>query len=190
MCVALLYLHDRKPPIIHRDIKPENILLDSKSNIKLCDFGWSNTLSSNKLRQTLCGTADYLPPEMILGEGHDTRADIWSLGCTMFQLATGKCPYSECNAVQAMFKMVNCGCPRFPKEFNLHEDLKDFIFQCFRRDPKKRPSARELREHQFLCGKWAKLGCSYGTDGGIQSDEEHYSSDFDVEEEAYIASHK
>jgi len=65
-----------KPPIIHRDIKPENILIGSNGKVKLCDFGWSSVMSKNKKRKTFCGTYDYLPPEIITREGHDTNADI------------------------------------------------------------------------------------------------------------------
>lgn len=66
---AIYYLHSQNPPIIHRDIKPENILIDSSGRVKLGDFGWSNKQIG--LRNTFCGTLDYLSPEMILGTGHN-----------------------------------------------------------------------------------------------------------------------
>jgi aurora kinase len=76
---ALKYLH--KNSIIHRDIKPENLLV-SLGNIKLADFGWS--IHSDKRRDTLCGTLDYLAPEMVKGSTHDSSIDIWEVGVLAF----------------------------------------------------------------------------------------------------------
>ena len=73
------YLH--KNSIIHRDIKPENLLV-SLGNIKLADFGWS--IHSDKRRDTLCGTLDYLAPEMVKGSTHDSSIDIWEVGVLAF----------------------------------------------------------------------------------------------------------
>lgn len=83
---AIQYLHNRSPPIIHRDLKPENVLLCSHT-LKIADFGWSNF--NNELRNTFCGTPDYLAPEMILGTGHDESIDIWGLGILMYELLHG-----------------------------------------------------------------------------------------------------
>ena len=188
---GLMYLHAQK--VIHRDLKPANILFSKKGVVKIADFDISTQVHGLiKTKQRSCvGTPWYTAPEVILVEPYSYSADIWSLGCTMYQLATGKCPYSECNAVQAMFKMVNCGCPDFPADSKLHADLRNFIFQCFQRDPKKRPSARTLREHQFLCGKWARFGCLTGAaEDENESDEDRYSSDFDDDEDMHTNSHK
>lgn len=62
-CKAIKYIHDKS--IMHRDLKPENILVDSKNNIKLCDFGYSAEFDQNEIRQTLCGTYEYMAPEVI-----------------------------------------------------------------------------------------------------------------------------
>ncbi len=72
---ALKYLHSNS--IIHRDIKPENLLI-SLGNVKMADFGWS--IHSDKRRDTLCGTLDYLAPEMVKGSSHDSSIDIWEVG--------------------------------------------------------------------------------------------------------------
>lgn len=83
--------------IIHRDIKPENLLLDSNSVLKLADFGWSNFLKpkENQVRETFCGTLDYLAPEMLeQSHKHDFAVDIWSLGVLIYELLTGKSPFS------------------------------------------------------------------------------------------------
>ncbi|KAK3726845.1 hypothetical protein QZH41_016724 [Actinostola sp. cb2023] len=87
---ALEYCHRLK--VIHRDIKPENLLLNSLGDIKIADFGWSVHAPSSK-RSTLCGTLDYLPPEMVEGKMHDEKVDLWSLGILCYEFLVGKPPF-------------------------------------------------------------------------------------------------
>lgn len=91
---ALVYLHSKNPPVLHRDIKPENILIN-KDQLKIADFGWSNFKTD--IRNTYCGTADYLSPEMILGINHNEKTDIWSLGVLLYELLHGKPCFSPDN---------------------------------------------------------------------------------------------
>jgi len=79
---ALAYCHEKH--VIHRDIKPENLLIGSNGEIKIADFGWS-VHAPNSRRNTLCGTLDYLPPEMVEGHDHDKMVDVWSLGVLMYE---------------------------------------------------------------------------------------------------------
>jgi serine/threonine protein kinase len=87
---ALSYLHTKE--VIHRDIKPEN-LLNSQGTIKIADFGWSVYAPQEGRRETLCGTLDYLPPEMVKGDTHDKNVDIWSLGILWYELLWGFPPF-------------------------------------------------------------------------------------------------
>jgi len=80
-----------KNSIIHRDLKPENLLLDKKGNIKLCDFGWSSR--EQDVRNTFCGTLDYMAPEMLEKGKYDYHVDIWSLGVLLFELVHGVAPF-------------------------------------------------------------------------------------------------
>ncbi|KAK8390047.1 hypothetical protein O3P69_012928 [Scylla paramamosain] len=80
---ALIYCHGKK--VIHRDIKPENLLLNLSGDLKIADFGWSVHAPSSR-RTTLCGTLDYLPPEMVEGKDHDEKVDLWSLGCPLLRV--------------------------------------------------------------------------------------------------------
>uniref|UniRef100_A0A674GGM4 Aurora kinase n=1 Tax=Taeniopygia guttata TaxID=59729 RepID=A0A674GGM4_TAEGU len=92
---ALLYCHGRK--VIHRDIKPENLLLGLKGELKIADFGWSVHAPSLR-RRTLCGTLDYLPPEMVEGGGHDEKVDLWCLGVLCYELLAGHPPFESPSA--------------------------------------------------------------------------------------------
>lgn len=88
---AVNFMHTQNPPIIHRDIKPENILCFGQT-LKLADFGSSN-LKNNIMKGTLCGTPEYMAPEMILKEGHNEKVDVWGLGILLFELIFGKTPF-------------------------------------------------------------------------------------------------
>lgn len=90
---ALEYLHSMNPQIIHRDIKPENILINQKT-LQIADFGWSNENDNKEVRNTFCGTPDYLAPEMILGNGHNDKLDMWTVGILMYELLHGKPPFT------------------------------------------------------------------------------------------------
>ncbi|KAI5857655.1 kinase-like domain-containing protein [Tricharina praecox] len=93
MTAALIYLH--KKHVIHRDIKPENILVGIHGEIKLSDFGWS-VHAPNSRRTTMCGTLDYLPPEMLNGSSHhNEKVDLWSLGVLMYEFLVGSAPFED-----------------------------------------------------------------------------------------------
>lgn len=96
MAAALKYLH--KKHVMHRDIKPENILVGIHGEIKISDFGWSVHAPNNR-RNTMCGTLDYLPPEMLTGRGKDTfyseKVDLWSLGVLTYEFLVGEAPFED-----------------------------------------------------------------------------------------------
>ena len=92
MADALSYLHSKH--VIHRDIKPENLLLGINGELKIGDFGWSVHAPSNR-RTTLCGTLDYLPPEMVEGREHNEKVDYWALGVLTYEFIVGSPPFEE-----------------------------------------------------------------------------------------------
>ncbi|EPS63347.1 hypothetical protein M569_11438, partial [Genlisea aurea] len=86
---ALAYCHEKN--VIHRDIKPENLLLDHEGRLKIADFGWS--VQSRSKRNTMCGTLDYLAPEMVEKKAHDHAVDNWTLGVLCYELLYGSPPF-------------------------------------------------------------------------------------------------
>lgn len=89
---AVEYCHNRT--ILHRDLKPENILFDNKDNVKLCDFGWCVEYSEEERRQTLCGTSEYMAPEVLKSKKHDYKVDIWAMGILLYELFHKKSPFT------------------------------------------------------------------------------------------------
>jgi serine/threonine protein kinase len=122
MADALAYLH--KKHVIHRDIKPENLLLGMKGELKIADFGWS-VHAPHSRRTTLCGTLDYLPPEMVEGRDHNEKVDLWSLGVLCYEFLVGSPPFEDQTSYRATYRRIAQVDLSFPS--NLSEEAKDII---------------------------------------------------------------
>mmetsp|Transcript_4900 Transcript_4900/g.8831 ORF Transcript_4900/g.8831 Transcript_4900/m.8831 type:complete len:317 (+) Transcript_4900:390-1340(+) len=141
---TLVYCHNKN--VIHRDIKPENLLLGFNGEIKIADFGWS-VHSGGTRRGTLCGTLDYLPPEMIEGKTHDRTVDIWSFGVLAFEFLTGFAPF-EAEGNHATYARIREVDLRFPK--HLSEGARDLIRQLLVYDPSKRLPLEQVPFHPWV----------------------------------------
>lgn len=147
--IALKYIH--RENIIHRDIKAANILITNSGSIKLCDFGVAAQLNQATLRrQTMAGTPYWMAPEVIMeGVYYDTKVDIWSLGITAYEIATGNPPYCDVEAIRAMQLITKSKPPRLEGR-DYSAPLKEFIALCLDEDPNERLEAEELLNCKFI----------------------------------------
>ncbi|BET01043.1 mitogen-activated protein kinase kinase [Nesidiocoris tenuis] len=148
---ALHYLKERHG-VMHRDIKPSNILLDSNGNVKLCDFGISGRLVNSKAKSGNAGCAAYMAPERISPgtPDYDVRADVWSLGITLVELATGMFPYKDCKSdFEVLSRVLQDEPPKLPNN-NFSPEFHAFVEACLRKDYHQRPKYNKLLDHPFL----------------------------------------
>jgi len=116
--LAIQYLH--KQNIAYRDLKPENLLIDSDGHIKLTDFGFAKVIENDRTF-TLCGTPEYLAPEIIKGAkvGYGKSVDWWALGVLIFEMLSGYPPFYD-NEPIGIYKKIVTGIIEFPRFFSVH----------------------------------------------------------------------
>lgn len=141
---ALEYCHTKK--VVHRDIKPENILVAANGDIKIADFGWSVHTPSSK-RNTLCGTLDYIPPEMLLSGQHDAMVDNWSLGVLLYEFIVFKTPF-ETEKEQGTLENIK-GC-KFDIPDKVPAGARDLIIKLLKKIPSQRMSLVEVMKHPWV----------------------------------------
>ncbi|KAI7880610.1 kinase-like protein [Lichtheimia hyalospora FSU 10163] len=153
---GLVYLHDQN--VVHCDLKAANILTTKTGDVKLSDFGVSVNLQLKEtVTGSVAGTPNWMAPEVIQLQGASTKSDIWSLGCTIIELFTGKPPYADLIPMTTLFRIVEDECPPLPTTTS--QEMLEFLQLCFRKSPNDRPTARELLNHP-----WIVSNASYSTD--------------------------
>ena len=147
------YLHSKN--IVYRDLKPENILINKNGYLKLTDFGFAKQLESEKAKTyTLCGTPEYLAPEIILNKGHGKAVDWWTLGILLFEMLVGIDPFSDDEPMKTYQKILK-GKINFPKEID--KDAKSLIKHLLVQDTTKRygclkNGVKDILNHRFFDG--------------------------------------
>ena len=151
--LAIEFLHKNK--MLYRDLKPENIMVDANGHIKLTDFGLSKMVKKQKEKAfTICGTPQYLAPEILSDDGYDDSVDWWSLGCVMYEMLVGKAPFKipKGSYLCADLYKKKITIPEF-----ISPEAKDLISLLLVPNPKKRlgygpDGAKKIKEHPFFEG--------------------------------------
>ncbi|MBW0501561.1 hypothetical protein O181_041276 [Austropuccinia psidii MF-1] len=152
---GLKYLHNLH--ILHRDLKADNLLVDLDGNLKISDFGISKKsehIYEDNSQMSLQGSIFWMAPEVVHNprkKGYSAKVDIWSLGCVVLEMFAGRRPWSDAEAIQAMFKLgAERSRPPLPADVKLGRVSNHFLAKCFIVDPELRPTADRLTDHLFL----------------------------------------
>jgi len=138
---ALEYIHDNG--VVHRDLKPENIMVDSEDNIKLIDFGIAGDASARRLTYAnftaTLGTANYISPEQVKGKRGDGRSDLYAMGIILYEMLTGKIPFSGSSPMEVMNdRLLNHPTPPTAVNPTISPQLQEALYRALERDPKNR----------------------------------------------------
>lgn len=150
--IFLEYYHGQYK--IHRALKPNNILLGIDGEVKVGGFWITSELRTMgtrlNARFSVLGASPYSAPEVVIGSGHNEKADIWSLGITAIEIATGSVPYENVSEMDQLHGFMEKEVPGLSEREKFSSSFRDFVKQCLVIKPEKRPSAKDLLAHKFL----------------------------------------
>ena len=142
---GLSYLHQKK--VVYRDLKPENILLTAGGHIKLADFGFAKVLGGSERTYTVCGTPEYIAPEIVNNEGHGHAVDWWAFGVLLFEMLVGRPPF-QADTPYLLYERILTEDVTFPADLAL--DARSLIGTLLIRESKCRATEEEIRAHPFF----------------------------------------
>ncbi|TKY56390.1 Serine/threonine-protein kinase AtPK2/AtPK19 [Spatholobus suberectus] len=148
---AVSYLHVND--IMHRDLKPENILLDADGHVVLTDFGLAKQFNETERSNSVCGTVEYMAPEIVMGKGHDKAADWWSVGILLYEMVTGKPPFFGGNRHKIQQKIIKdkIKLPAF-----LSNEAHSLLKGLLQKDSSKRLGSGSVGSEEIKSHKWFK----------------------------------
>lgn len=147
MVRAIQFIHSHH--VVHRDLKLGNILISDDMHIKICDFGLSTRIrSAGEKRKTVCGTPNYIAPEVLEEQGHSYEVDLWSLGVIVYTLLVGRPPYED-DSVESTYENIRNNRYSFPN-LDISEAAKDLIEKILVLEPERRLTLDEILQHEFL----------------------------------------
>lgn len=153
LVLALEHIHSMG--IVFRDLKPSNILIDKDGNLKLTDFGLAKNITSTSNTKTLCGTHEYLSPEMLNDQPYDFSVDIWALGVIAYRLICDCLPFNTPNLLKLYDKICKCSY-RIPSR--IENDAKQLICGLLKKNPNERLTLEQIKNHKYFEGiDWQKV---------------------------------
>lgn len=140
------YIHSKN--IIHRDLKLGNMLLNEKMQLKIADFGLATKMTyEGEKKMTVCGTPNYIAPEVLQKRGHSYEADVWAIGCVAYALLVGRPPFETSTLKETYVRIAN---NNYTLPQTMSVPAQNFIRQCLNHEPELRPNLNELANHEFF----------------------------------------
>lgn len=150
ICLGIKYLHDRK--ILHRDLKPQNVFLTKNGIVKLGDFGISTTLEhTNDVAQTKLGTPIFCSPEICMGKAYNSKSDMWSLGCILYELITLRHAFAGRSLSEIAIQILTRS--PLPMPINYSSELRQIVVRLLEKNPSKRPSINDIFKETLIRNK-------------------------------------